>query len=148
MVDIDALKRDWVGVEFHRADFEIEEEQVLAYATSCGDADPRYSDPSHPDFAAHPMYVGCLGNTRDAMLPKEFPDLGPGRAIDGGKSVEILSPIRVGDVLSGRAQIADIYAKTGRSGTMVFILHRLNFYNQRDEHVATVDLRQIKAVGS
>lgn len=146
MVDLEALKQEWVGVEFHRADFEIMEQQVLDYAEACGDTDPRYSDRSHPDFQAHPLFVGCLGNTRDSMTPKRFPDLGEIRNIDGGKSVEIHGPIRVGDRLSGRSQIADIYAKTGRSGTMVFIVHRMDFVNQHDEKVATVDLRQIKAL--
>ncbi len=146
MVDIDSLRRDWVGKEFHRAEYTIGQQQVLDYAASCGDTDPRYSDPSNPDFEAHPTFIGCLGNTRDAMTPQDFPGLGRGRSIDGGKSVEIHGPIRPGDRLSARSEIADIYAKTGRSGTMLFIVHRLNFFNQNEEPVATVDLRQIKAV--
>lgn len=146
MVDVEALKRDWVGMEFHRAEYTIKEQQALDYAESCGDTDPRYSDRTHPDFQAHPMFIGCLGNTRDAMMPADFPDLGKGRSIDGGKSVEVHGPVRPGERLSARSEIADIYAKTGRSGTMVFIVHRLNFFNQNDEQVATVDLRQIKAV--
>ncbi|MFN0026195.1 MAG: MaoC family dehydratase N-terminal domain-containing protein [Acidimicrobiales bacterium] len=145
-VDVDDLRARFVGVEFHRTDVEIRPERALAYAEACGDDDPRYRDPAHPDFQVHPTYIGCLGNF-GAMNPKDFPDLGKGRSIDGGKSVDIHGPIRMGDVLSGRSEIAEIYTKTGRSGTMMFIVHRMNFYNQRDEPVATVDLRQIKALG-
>lgn len=146
MIDLESMKATWVGVEFHRSQFEIDQPRVLNYAHACGDEDPRYCDPDHPDFQAHPLFIGCLGNSPGNMMPKDFPDLGKGRSIDGGKAVEIHGPIRVGDKLSGRSQIADIYAKTGRSGTMVFIVHRINFFNQRDEPVATVDLRQIKAM--
>ena len=46
--------------------------------------------------------------------------------------------------IQGRSEIADIYAKTGRSGMMLFIVHRMNFYNQQDEHLATVDWRLVQ----
>lgn len=146
MTDVQALRDQWAGVEFARTTFEIEQQRVLDYAAACGDDDPRFTDPSHPDFEVHPLFVGCLGNTPGSGRPKDFPDLGKGRDIDGGKSVEVLAPIHVGDVLSGRAEIADVYAKTGRSGTMIFIVHRMRFFNQHDAPVAIVDMRQIKAV--
>ena len=60
--------------------------------------------------------------------------------------MEVFGPVRPGEVLTGRNSIADIYAKTGRSGTMVFIVHRMTLHNSSGEHVATVDLRQIKAM--
>jgi hypothetical protein len=146
VVDIDALRQDWVDKEFHRADYPVDLQRVLDYANACGERDPRFTDPSHPEFQAHPLFVGCLGNTPGGFRPKGFPDLGKGRGIDGGKSVEVFGPVRPGDVLTGHNSIADIYAKTGRSGTMVFIVHRMTLENQRGEHVATVDLRQIQAV--
>ena len=49
-----------------------------------------------------------------------------------------------GDRIQGRSEIADIYEKTGRSGTMLFIVHRMNFYNQQDTHLATVDWRLVQ----
>lgn len=146
MTDVQALKAEWAGHEFSRASFTIDQQTVIDYAEAVDDGDPRYRDPSHPDFEVHPMFVGCLGNTPGSHRPKGFPDLGRGRDIDGGKSVEVLAPIHPGDVLSGRAEIADVYAKTGRSGTMVFIVHRMRFFNQDEVPVAIVDMRQIKAV--
>ena len=41
-------------------------------------------------------------------------------------------------------QIADIYAKTGRSGTMVFIVNRMTFTDADGALVATVDWRMIR----
>jgi hypothetical protein len=41
--------------------------------------------------------------------------------------------------------ISEIYTKTGRSGTMIFVVNRMSFTNQHGEKVAAVDWRQIRA---
>jgi len=141
-VTIEEARADWVGVEFETAQYTIEEADLLDWATSVEEADPRFVDPTRDDFQAHPTYTASLTSFR--MLPDGFPELGNGRGIDGGKAVTSLAPVRPGDVLTGHSLIADIYAKTGRSGTMIFIVHRVNFENQRGEHVSTVDSRIIR----
>lgn len=144
--DLEAVKAKWVGKEFETTDFPISAQRLLAWATGCGETGPRFVDTNHPDFQGHETFTGCLGTGR--MLPEGFPELGNGRGIDGGKSVVVYAPIRPGDVLTGRSTIADVYAKTGRSGTMIFIVHRMDFVNQRDEAVSTVDWRVIRATGA
>ena len=52
-------------------------------------------------------------------------------------------PVRPGDKLTARSHIHDIYEKTGRSGGMLFIVHRMEFVNQRDELVSIVDWRMV-----
>ena len=142
---LDDVKQAWVGKQIDRAEFAVTIDRLLDWAQSCGETDPRFVDPDHPDFQAHPTFTACL--THGPALPKGFPQLGNGRGIDGGKSVEIHAPVRPGDVLTGRSEVADIYTKTGRSGTMIFIVHRTHFANQRGEEVATVDWRMIRATG-
>ena len=95
---------------------------------ACGETDPRFVDPDHPDFQAHPNFTACLSTGR--MLPEDFPKIGSGFGIDGGKTVEIHGPVRPGDTLTATASIHDVYDKTGRSGTMVFVIHRMDFTNQ------------------
>ena len=140
--DLAAIRDRWVGVEFDVATFEIDPARMVAWAESCGDTDPRFIDPSNPDFQAYPNFTAQL--TTHRVLPDDFPKIGPGFGIDGGKSVECLAPIRVGDTLTGTATIADIFDKTGRSGTMVFIVQRMTYHNQRGEHVSTVDWKMIR----
>ena len=48
------------------------------------------------------------------------------------------------DRLTARSHIHDIYEKTGRSGQMVFIVHRMEFSNQREELVSIVDWRFVQ----
>ena len=52
--------------------------------------------------------------------------------------------MRAGDQLHATVEIGDIYAKTGRSGTMVFIVNRMTFFDAEQQLVATVDWRMIR----
>ena len=142
-IDIEAVKAEWVGKVYDTVQHSVKTEKAVDWAKASGEADPRFIDPAHPDFQAHPSFTSHFSNRW--MLPEDFPDFG-GRGIDGGKSVEVHAPIRGGDVLSGDSQIADIYAKTGRSGTMVFIVHRIEFRNQSGVKVATVDTKMIRSL--
>ena len=144
MTDLDAIRRDWAGKEFETAEFEIDQGRLVDWAVACGETDPRFTDPDHPDFQAHPNFAACLSTGR--MLPDGFPKIGSGFGIDGGKTVEIHAPVRAGDTLTGQASIHDVYDKTGRSGTMVFVIHRMDFANQDGETVSTVDSKMIRGV--
>src|SRR5262249_58189054 len=67
-----------------------------------------------------------------------------GRAgFDAGKDIELGAPIRVGDVLTASSTVHDIYEKTGRSGTMAFIVLRTTVTNQRNERVAIIDQKMM-----
>ena len=46
--------------------------------------------------------------------------------------------LRPGDVVTVRSAVHDVYEKTGRSGTMTFVVMRLTLTNQRGERVAVV----------
>lgn len=144
MTDLQAIRDDWVGVEFESAEFTVDRDRVIAWAESCGETDPRFIDPDHPDFQAHPNFTACL--TTGRMMPDGFPKIGSGFGIDGGKTVEVHGPLRPGDTLTGRASIHDVYDKTGRSGTMVFVIHRMDFTNQDGVLVSTVDSKMIRGV--
>jgi hypothetical protein len=52
--------------------------------------------------------------------------------------------MRAGAALHAEVQIADIYEKTGRSGTMVFIVNRMSFFDADGAPIATVDWRMIR----
>ncbi len=140
--DLAAVRERWVGEVFDLTTFTIEADKMVAWAEAVGETDPRFLDPTHEDFQAHPNFTThCLAGR---VVPEGFPKIGGTQGIDGGKAVEIHQPIRAGDELRATTTIADIYDKTGRSGTMVFIVQRMSFVNQRDEPVATVDWRMIR----
>ena len=78
-VDIEKLKKDWVGIEFDTAEFEVKEHEVLDYAASCGEVEPRYTDPSHPDFQAPPNFTARFSGRR--IMPEAFPRIGRGFSV-------------------------------------------------------------------
>ncbi len=143
-LDLDTIRAQWLGVEFDVSTFEMQAGPMVAWAEACGETDPRFLDRSHPDFQAHPNFTTVCTSGR--FLPDGFPSIGNGFGIDGGKTVEVLAPVRPGDVLTGTATIAEVFDKTGRSGTMVFIVQRMSFTNQDGDPVSIVDWKTIRGV--
>ena len=141
IVDVAKLKADWSGVEFDSVEVNAKGEDMLAFAKAVGEEDPRFCDPDHDDYQAPVTFASKYVGRR--MFPKGFPNIGSGMGFDAGKCVEYHAPIRAGDVLTAKSQIHDIYEKTGRSGPMVFIVHRMEFYNRANELVSTVDWRLV-----
>ena len=136
------VRENWVGIEFDWATFDMRTEEMVEWAQACGEEDPRFVDPAHPDFQAHPGYTTHCMSGR--VLPDGFPQIGGGFGIDGGKSVQVHAPIRPGDTLHATTTIAVVFDKTGRSGTMIFIVQRMEFRDDRGELVSTVDWKMIK----
>ena len=136
------VRENWVGIEFDWATFDMRTEEMIEWAQACGEEDPRFVDSAHPDFQAHPGYTTHCMSGR--VLPDGFPQIGGGFGIDGGKSVQVHAPIRPGDTLHATSTIADVFDKTGRSGTMFFIVPRMEFRDDRGELVSTGDWKMIK----
>jgi hypothetical protein len=139
-VDVAKLKRDWTGFEFDRVEFPVSAEELTEFARAVGETAPWFTDPGHPELRAVPNFAAKYHGRR--MWPAEFPRLSKtSMGFDAGKRVEVHGAIRAGDVLVARSKIHDVYEKTGRSGSMVFLVHRMEFTNQRDELVSIVDWR-------
>jgi len=140
-MDAAQMKTKYVGHEFDESRFEIDAESMKAFAEACGETLSKFVDPADPDFQAPPSYPTRFHGRR--QLPKDFP-MEMMRSFDGGKCVEPRQPVRPGDVLIAKSHIHDIFEKTGRSGGMMFVVHRMEFFNQRDELVSIVDWKLIQ----
>jgi N-terminal half of MaoC dehydratase len=139
-VSLSELRERWVGHEFDTAQFVVSREAALEWARACGEQDPRFLDPAHPDFQAAPTFPSHFVGRK--VFPEDFPRFGL-NAFDAGKCVLVHAPIRPGDTLTAHSSIADIYEKTGRSGSMLFVVHRMAFENQRREAVSVVDWKLV-----
>ena len=76
-------------------------------------------------------------------MPDDFP-VKSHQGFDAGKSVDVLNALHPGDTLTAKSEIHDIYEKTGRSGGMLFVVHRMRFSN---ETAKSVELSWLLAVG-
>lgn len=138
--DIKALREQFLNVEFDEVTFEIDSDRVAQYATACGETAGKFTDPNDADFQAPPTFVSTLVGRRN--YPPNFPDLG-GMGMDAGKSVEWMAPIRGGATITGKSHLHDIYTKTGRSGRMVFLVTRMELFDDAGTHVANADTRAV-----
>jgi acyl dehydratase len=137
--DIEELKAKFLNLEFDRKDFVLDPEKVATVARMSGETLAQFCDPDHPDFQAPPAFIASLASGRH--MPIDFPSLG-GTGMDGGKAVTCIKPVRPGVPLTGRTHLHDIYTKSGRSGRMIFLVSRMEIY-QEGEHVATSDSRMV-----
>jgi hypothetical protein len=139
-LDIEDLKTRFLNVDFDEQTFTISAAKLADYAKTCGELAPRYTDPKHPNFQAPPTFPSSFNAGR--RLPDGFPNL-PGLGMDAGKAVTPRLPIRPDTTLIGKSHIHDIYAKSGRSGRMVFIVLRMELYDEAGAHLASADTSMV-----
>lgn len=135
MVEFD---RSVLGVESSPISYEVEKGAIRKFAEAIGDEDPIYYDEQaaqalgFKSLVAPPTFL-CT------FRAQELPDLKIqfGRVrLNGGNEYEYFQPIYAGDTISVTAKYADVAERTGRTGSMVFIITELTYRNQRGEVVA------------
>jgi acyl dehydratase len=126
--------RSIIGSEFDRTVFApITKDAIQQYAAASG-------EPGASEVTAPPTFVVRLRGHR--WMPENMPNLGR-VGFDAGKDIEFGVPVRVGDVLTAVSTVHDIYEKTGRSGSMVFVVLRTVVTNQHDDAVAVIDQKMM-----
>jgi acyl dehydratase len=132
-----ALEYDasWIGKEFDRYSYQVTREEILAFAQSVGETNPLYTDEAYAKTTPYggliaPPTFGVVFRSR-ANLPDLRLNYGK-RGFDGGKECHFFAPVRPVD------RIAEVYEKTGRSGSMIFIVRESELTNQHGEKVAVI----------
>jgi hypothetical protein len=137
-LDIDSLRDRFLNKVFDEQMFLLTAEQIVDYATACGEVASRYVNPADPDFQAPPTFPSSFHAGR--RLPEGFPSF-PGLGMDAGKAVSPKAPVRPGVQLTGRTHLHDLYVKTGRSGSMTFMVTRMEITDPDGTLLATADTR-------
>ncbi len=142
------IDRTIVGQEFDHSVFPpVTAEQILAYGASYGETNPLYTDVDaaargpHGGLVAPPTFPVRLRGRH--FMPKSLPAEIGRNGFDAGKDIELAEPVRPGDVLTTSSTVHDLYEKTGRTGSMVFIVFRTTVTNQNGQTVAVIDQRMM-----
>ncbi len=142
MVDFDP---ELIGRVFEVTDpAEVTAEDIAKYCAAIGDANPLYVDEAaakkgpNGGIVAPPSYAVTFRNGRHFFT--HVPRYGR-QGFDAGKDVEFVAPIRPGDKIKLSSHVKEIYEKTGRTGSMVFVVVRSTVDNQKGEVVAHIDHR-------
>ncbi|MBI2171455.1 MAG: MaoC family dehydratase N-terminal domain-containing protein [Chloroflexi bacterium] len=133
--------RSQLGVEYPAGAFQVRKEDILRYCKAIAERAPVHTDEEAARAAGHPSLLAPP--TFCAMFVRAMgrPDirLTFGRtSFHAGEALEAHAPIYAGDTLSAATRLKEVYAKTGRSGTMAFIVWETSFTNQHGELVASV----------
>lgn len=142
MVDFDPTL---IGKVFETTEpVEVTREMIRKFTDALGETNPIYSDDEaakkgpYSGLVAPPSFAVTFRNGRHFF--QHVPRFGRA-GFDAGKDVEFVAPIRPGDKISLSSAVKEIYDKTGRSGTMVFVVVRSTLRNQNGEVVAHIDHR-------
>jgi acyl dehydratase len=142
MVDYDPAL---IGRVFEQTDpVPVSAEEIKEFCAALGETNPLFTDEAaakkgpYGGLVAPPSFAVTFRNGRHFFT--HVPRFGKG-GFDAGKDVEFVNPIRPGDRITLSSHVKEIYEKTGRSGSMVFVVVRSTLSNQRDEVVAHVDHR-------
>ncbi len=123
---IDRL-RARIGVDGPAVIAPVEAGHVRRFAQAIGDPNPRWLKETPPTFlvALAPVSIHL----------DEAEEYGKGW-LNGGNRFEYLVPVLIGDVITARGHVADVYEKAGSSGNLLFIIFETDYTNQRGDLVA------------
>lgn len=130
-----------LGVQVDVGEATIEEGQILEYCRAVGDTNPLYTDAA---FAAQGPYGSIIAPPAFVLSLSTRPGLDPkviygNTTFNAGQHCDFRAPLKPGDVVRITASVKEIYEKTGRTGSMLFVVREQTYRNQNDEVVAIVD---------
>ena len=132
--------RTLLGVEFSSDPVTINEEAILRYCRAAGITGSIHTDQEAARAAGYRGLVAPI-TMYPSMARRQRPDIKLKFGHSGlfsSESVEALVPVCAGDRVSGTIQLKTVYTKTGRSGTMVFVVWEINLTNHQGTEVAVI----------
>ena len=133
--------RSLLGQEHHSGPFLVTKELIREFCDSIGDPNPLYIDEAAAKAAGYRSVIApptlCVIFFRGASWPEINLKFGRMRFI-AGQIVKPLAPILAGDRLTASVCLKEVYPKTGRSGTMVFIVWETICTNEHGEQVVEI----------
>jgi len=110
--------REMIGRVLSTGSAVVDPAHVAAFARALGDQNPAYADSAPPTYPIAFMTEALSGGMETFLeLGLNFMTL-----VHGEQEFEYARPIRPGETLTLTGRIADIYEKTGSSGTLDFVV--------------------------
>jgi acyl dehydratase len=129
------------GKEHQAGPFEVTPHLIREFSCGIGDANPLFTDEAAARAAGFKGLVApptlCTIFVRGVELPDIKLQFGRAR-FHAGQRVQPQATVVAGDRLTASSHLKEVYPKTGRSGTMVFIVWETTFRNQDGDVVANV----------
>lgn len=120
--------------------------RIASFCATVGDNNPLHLDADAAKagpfgvIVAPPAFVASFRYADNVF--DQLPAFGRG-GLMGGIDIELCGIIAAGDSIRVSSELKDVYEKTGRTGTMIFVVVRSTLTNQKGEVVARVDHRMM-----
>jgi acyl dehydratase len=120
-----------VGQQVEVGSAQITADHIATYCAALGETNPLYiSGGFAPPGILHTL---SLRGGPDAKV--KFGN----SAFHSGMGLQLFAPIKADDTITVLAEVKEVYAKTGRTGTMVFQVRRNHYRNQDGVEIAVAD---------
>lgn len=133
--------RSLYGKEHLAGPFEVTKDFIQAFTKSLGETNPVFTDEAAAKEAGYSGLLApptfCTVFVSRVELPDINLEFGK-MQVHAGQRVQPRANIVAGDQVTASSHLKDVYTKTGRSGTMVFVVWETTFRNQNGEIVADV----------
>jgi acyl dehydratase len=135
------IDRKWIGHELPASVLPIERTRLQFFAKAIGETDPVYTDiaaardAGYPDLPALPtfLFAAELDSGASSRLLADL-QIPLAKLLHGEQSFSYHRPACVGDTVTVRSTVTDIYDK--KNGALEFVVKTSRATNQRDELVA------------
>jgi acyl dehydratase len=140
------IDKKWIGHELPASVLPIERSRLQFFAKAIGETNPVYTDAAaardagYPDLPAPPTFLFAAeldsGASEQLLADLQIPIA---KLLHGEQSFTYRRPACVGDTVTVRSTVSDIYDK--KNGALEFVVKTSRATNQRDDLVA--ELRTI-----
>lgn len=126
-----------IGVDVELGSVEVTAEMIADYCRALDDSNPLFTD---GEIIAPPGLMSALSFGQGGLDPKvQFGNT----TFMAGTRLESYAAVKPGDTITAKTSVKEVFAKTGRSGTMVFVVRRTDFTNQDDVAVAATEASMV-----
>lgn len=130
-----------IGVEVEVGSLTVSRDQIARYCEVIGETNPLYTDEEAAKAGPYGEIIAPTG-----LLQTMHLGFGLDAKVNFGTTVfhsgmkmEYYDPIRVGDTITAKTAVKEVYEKTGRSGRMVFVVTRVTYRNQHERPVMAME---------
>ena len=140
----------WVGKKLPPVTIRVERDAILRYCRSTGMTIPIHTDDEAARAAGYRGLVVPITMFTQMVRDQQprFQRRFHGMGMGAGTAFQVLAPVCAGDMLEGTTYVKDVFTKTGRSGTMTFVLLETILTDQSGERVVAITESFVKKNGA
>ena len=135
------IEKSNIGKEYPERTFEIEKCKIRELARAIGDKNKIFydEDAAREDgfegMAVPPTFFTLFAMAGGLEYVIKDLEINMAKLLHGGQEYEYFKPAKPGDVVKAKTIITDVIEKSGKAGTMDFVVMETTYINQNEEPV-------------